>query len=120
VVDALLAQVQVTGPARVALTAGDHRKDRHPLAGIPPVDPRAEAGHHTGELVAEHVPGRDHLGRHAQHVQVRAADAAVPDIEQHLADARDRAVDVHHGHAAVVGDRDSSHRLSSSHTAAGR
>ena len=102
----------MAGPAGVTQSAGDHREHHDPLAGRPAGDAGSQVGDHPGELVAEHVPGGDQVGRQAEHVQVGAADAAVAHVDEHLADGGDRTLDVRHCQRPVGADEDGLHRPS--------
>ena len=69
-------------PPALGRGAADHR-----LADRPALHPLAQGGHGAGELVAGHQAGLV-APPVEQHVDVRAADPAVVDLDQHLARAR--------------------------------
>ena len=102
-VDALLlAQVGTAGPAGVALPAGEDGEHRDPVAESPAGDAGTQAGHDTGELVPEHVPCLDQAGR--QHMQVRAADAAAGNVDEHLRDRRFWSLELDYAHVPAAAD----------------
>jgi hypothetical protein len=82
----------------------------NPLASRPARHAGSHGGDYPGELVAEHVPGGHQVGRQAEHVQVRAADAAEADVDEDLAVGGDRTLDVRHGQRPVGADEGGLHR----------
>jgi hypothetical protein len=66
-----------------------------------------EGGDDTGEFVSEHVPGGYQSG--GQHMQVRAADAAAGDVDEHLSNRRCGAHDVDDAHIPVGAANGRSH-----------
>ena len=86
----VVAERVLLGAAVPAAAAGHHRADHHPVADLDPAYVRAGLHHLTHELVAEHVPLPHRRQVPVDQVQVRAADAARPDLDDDVASRSDR------------------------------
>ena len=104
--------------AHRAAAAGQVERRRHPVAGLPAGDTRADGGDRAAELVADDAGGRT-AQRAGPGPFEGQADAAGLDRHQHLADTGRRLGDVAHGDvgAELLQDRGPHHQSQSASSA---